>query len=286
MALYSLVLMAVLVVGAPYWLARMFLSSKDRGRYRAGLGQRLGRVPAALRAIATGRKVVWVHAVSVGEVLAATLAATLLGLAPAHAADHKSAPPAKPAAEYAANDTHPNEHVTVAAEPCDDPKQCPFFRLPYLQHGLLPIRVIFTNDSDHALTLEDARMQFISANDDKIPAATEDEINRRIFTIHSTQPIHIPLDPFPIKRTPVDKKITEDDTDFGFKSTTLNAHASLDGYLFYDIQGLDEPALKHAELYVKMVHTLDGKQELFAFTIPFDKWLAANPNAPSNQPRK
>jgi 3-deoxy-D-manno-octulosonic-acid transferase len=68
MALYSLLLMAVLVVGAPYWLARMATS----GRYRAGLGQRLGQVPAALRAAVSGRRVVWVHAVSVGEVLAAT----------------------------------------------------------------------------------------------------------------------------------------------------------------------------------------------------------------------
>ena len=72
MALYSLLLMAVLVVGAPYWLARMFLPGKDRGRYRAGLRQRLGRVPAQLSAAVAGRKVVWVHAVSVGEVLAAT----------------------------------------------------------------------------------------------------------------------------------------------------------------------------------------------------------------------
>jgi 3-deoxy-D-manno-octulosonic-acid transferase len=71
MALYSLLSMAVLVVGAPYWLARMVFSSKDRGRYRAGLAGRLGVVPAALRA-AAGRQVVWVHAVSVGEVLAAT----------------------------------------------------------------------------------------------------------------------------------------------------------------------------------------------------------------------
>jgi 3-deoxy-D-manno-octulosonic-acid transferase len=66
--LYSLLLMAVLVLGAPYWLARMLGS----GRYRAGLGQRLGRVPRALRSAAAGRQVVWVHAVSVGEVLAAT----------------------------------------------------------------------------------------------------------------------------------------------------------------------------------------------------------------------
>jgi 3-deoxy-D-manno-octulosonic-acid transferase len=72
MALYSLLLMAVLAVGAPYWLARMSLPGKDRGRYRAGLWQRLGRVPAQLRAAVAGRQVVWVHAVSVGEVLAAT----------------------------------------------------------------------------------------------------------------------------------------------------------------------------------------------------------------------
>jgi hypothetical protein len=212
----------------------------------------------------------------------------LLCLVPStiHAADHKSAPPAKPAAEYAANDTHPNEHVTIAAEPCDDPRLCNFFRLPYIEHGLLPVRVVITNDGDHALALDDARMQFISANNDKIPAATEDDIDRRIFTLKSTQPIHIPLVPIPIKRTPVDKKVTQDDNDFGFQGTVVNAHSTLAGYLFYDIQGLDEPALKNAELYVKMVHTLDGKQELFAFTIPFDKWLAANPDAPSNHPRR
>ena len=68
MGLYSLLLVGILVLGAPYWLARMATSEK----YRAGLGERLGRVPAALRETVRGRKVVWVHAVSVGEVLAAT----------------------------------------------------------------------------------------------------------------------------------------------------------------------------------------------------------------------
>jgi 3-deoxy-D-manno-octulosonic-acid transferase len=68
MGLYSLLLLGVLVLGAPYWLVRMATS----GRYRAGLGERLGRVPAALRQATRRRKVVWVHAVSVGEVLAAT----------------------------------------------------------------------------------------------------------------------------------------------------------------------------------------------------------------------
>jgi hypothetical protein len=211
--------------------------------------------------------------------------AILLALT-AHAASNKSAPPAQTADTYPANESHPSEHLTVAIDPCDDPKQCPFFRVPYLQHGLLPVRVIFTNDGDRALQLSDARMQFISATNDKIPAATLEDINRRIFTYKSTKPIHIPLDPFPIQRTPVDKKIAQDDNDFGFQGTVVNAHSTLAGYLFYDITGLDDPALKGAVLYIKMIYTMDGKQELFDFNIPFDKWLAANPNSPSNHPRK
>ncbi len=68
MLAYSLLLLAVLVVGGPYWLVRMAGS----GRYRAGLGERLGRVRPGLRKAAAGRQVIWLHAVSVGEVMTAT----------------------------------------------------------------------------------------------------------------------------------------------------------------------------------------------------------------------
>jgi 3-deoxy-D-manno-octulosonic-acid transferase len=68
MIVYSLLLLAALVLGAPYWLVRMATS----GRYRAGLAGRLGMVPKGLRADVAGRDVVWVHAVSVGETMAAT----------------------------------------------------------------------------------------------------------------------------------------------------------------------------------------------------------------------
>lgn len=71
MGIYSALLLAALVIGAPYWLLRMATS----GRYRAGLAGRLGWVPAHLRAAlaaaGASREVVWVHAVSVGEVMAA-----------------------------------------------------------------------------------------------------------------------------------------------------------------------------------------------------------------------
>ena len=209
----------------------------------------------------------------------------LSGAHAVYAAEHKTAPAPKQANQYAAFDTHEKEHVSIAIEPCDEAKLCSFFRLPYVQHALLPVRVIITNDSDKALTLDDARLQFMAANGDKIPAATEEDINRRLFTMRNAQGTKIPLIPITIHHAPVDKNITLDDNDFGFQGTTVNAHSTLAGYLFYDVKDLEDPAMKHAELYVKMIHTLDGKQELFAFTIPFDKWLEANPATPSNTVR-
>src|SRR5690242_4936499 len=101
----------------------------------------------------------------------------------ASAVANRKAPPVKPANQYLAFDTHPQEHVTIAIDPCTDPAQCSFFRLPYVQHGFIPVRVIITNDSDTALTLTDVRIQFISAANDKIPAADLDELNRRLFNL-------------------------------------------------------------------------------------------------------
>jgi 3-deoxy-D-manno-octulosonic-acid transferase len=65
---YSALLTLALVVSAPWWLLRMATTQ----RYREGLSERLGAVPAALRVAVQGKRVVWIHAVSVGEVLAAS----------------------------------------------------------------------------------------------------------------------------------------------------------------------------------------------------------------------
>ncbi|HEX3471458.1 MAG TPA: 3-deoxy-D-manno-octulosonic acid transferase [Silvibacterium sp.] len=67
LVLYSLALFVALVVAAPWWLFRMATS----GKYREGLTERLGRVPKRVLPT-TDEPVIWVHAVSVGEVLAAS----------------------------------------------------------------------------------------------------------------------------------------------------------------------------------------------------------------------
>lgn len=76
---YSFALGAAFLVSAPYWLIQML----RQGKYRAGVGERLGRVPARLLSASGGPAVVWLHAVSVGEVLAASgLVAELRALFP------------------------------------------------------------------------------------------------------------------------------------------------------------------------------------------------------------
>src|SRR5271170_5791074 len=67
LVLYSLALFLALAAAAPWWLFRMATS----GKYREGLTERLGRVPKRVLP-AGGERVIWVHAVSVGEVLAAS----------------------------------------------------------------------------------------------------------------------------------------------------------------------------------------------------------------------
>ncbi|MGC2211463.1 MAG: 3-deoxy-D-manno-octulosonic acid transferase [Candidatus Korobacteraceae bacterium] len=63
--LYSAMLALLLLLTLPWWVVQML----RLGKYRAGLGERLGWVPARIR-VDAGLPVLWVHAVSVGEVLA------------------------------------------------------------------------------------------------------------------------------------------------------------------------------------------------------------------------
>ena len=61
---YSLLLACVALLSLPWWVLQML----RLGKYRSGLAERLGFVPARLSGAQPGS--IWVHAVSVGEVLA------------------------------------------------------------------------------------------------------------------------------------------------------------------------------------------------------------------------
>ena len=78
--IYSALLAVALLLSLPYWL----LQRLRHGKYRFGLGERMGKVPHRLLAPAAS-PTIWVHAVSVGEVLAISgLVAELKNRFPGH----------------------------------------------------------------------------------------------------------------------------------------------------------------------------------------------------------
>ena len=93
----------------------------------------------------------------------------------ARAADH-AAPPAGVATSYPAFDLHPAEQVAIAADPYNTQEKASIFRFKYLQYGFMPIRIIVTNNGDKPISLIDARINFITAAGDKIPAAEPEEV--------------------------------------------------------------------------------------------------------------
>jgi 3-deoxy-D-manno-octulosonic-acid transferase len=71
---YSIVYALALLLSSPYWALGMLRA----GKYRAGLKDRFGILPARLSLPAEKQKAIWVHAVSVGEVLAVSGLVSLL----------------------------------------------------------------------------------------------------------------------------------------------------------------------------------------------------------------
>jgi 3-deoxy-D-manno-octulosonic-acid transferase len=64
--IYNIIIILYFIVTVPYYLLQMLRKDK----YRAGLLQRFGRYPSSLRETGEPRRCIWLHAVSVGEVLA------------------------------------------------------------------------------------------------------------------------------------------------------------------------------------------------------------------------
>lgn len=198
--------------------------------------------------------------------LALTLALPLA----AHADKPRKAPPPLPAVQYAAHDTH--EQVTIAAVPALSKDSAPETRIDYLAFGFMPIRIVVTNDSSQPLSLDDARIMFVAANDVTENAASHQELDRGIFQLHNAKGKWIPLPaPLPSIRTkpkPIDSQIVADDNDFGFKSSTVPPHSTLAGWLFYDVRDLDRDPLKGATIELRKVRWAESNKPLDTFDIP------------------
>ncbi len=199
---------------------------------------------------------------------------SLLWLAlPAMASDH-TPPPVQPATTFAAVEVHDDEKVAIAAEPYDTKEKESIFHVDYLSHGVIPIRLIVTNNGDRPISLRDARILFLTAAGDKIQAAEPEDVER-LMTQKERQGGKIPMPgPIPsikLKPKASNKEIEEDFDQFEYQALVVEPHTTRAGFLFYDVSQLDHPLIG-AKLHLHKLRDADG-QELFYFEIPFDKYL-------------
>lgn len=203
----------------------------------------------------------------------------LLLALPATANDHK-APPVQPATAFAAVEVHDKEQVAIAAEPYETREKGSLFRVDYIGHGVMPVRLIVTNNSDRPINLRDARILFETAAGDRIQAAEPADVER-LMTQKERQGSKIPMPgPIPdikLKPKASNKEIEADFDQFEYQALVVEPHTTRAGFLFYDVSDLDRP-LRHAKLYLRKLRDADGN-ELFSFEVPFDKYLESKSSA-------
>ncbi len=198
----------------------------------------------------------------------------IVGMAlPAIANDH-TVPPVQPATSFAAVEVHENEKVAIAAEPYDTKQKESIFRVDYIGHGVLPVRLIVTNNGDRPISLRDARILFQTRSGERIQAALPEDVER-LMTRKEREGGRIPMPgPIPtikLKPKASTKDIEADFNQFEYGALVVEPHTTRAGFLFYDVSQLADP-LKGSKLHIRKLKGADGL-ELFYFEIPFDKYV-------------
>ena len=192
---------------------------------------------------------------------------------PAMATDH-TPPPVQPATSFPAVELHPDEHVAIAIEPYDTRERESIFRVDYVDHGVMPVRLIVTNLGDKPISLRDARILFETAAGDRIQAAEPEDVERLMTRKEregSKIPLPGPLPPIHTKPKGSNSEIEKDFDTFEYSALAVEPHTTRAGFLFYVVEGLSHPLID-AKLYVRSIRDSEGK-ELFYFEIPFNKYL-------------
>ncbi len=192
---------------------------------------------------------------------------------PIAASDH-TPPPVQPATSFAAVELHPNEQVAIAVEPYDTKERESIFRVDYIEHGVMPVRVIVTNLGDRPISLRDARLLFETSAGNRIQAAEPEDVERLMTKkdrMGTKIPLPGPLPPIHTKPRGSNSEIEQDFDTFEYSALAVEPHTTRAGFLFYIVEGLSNP-LVDAKLYVRSIHDADG-HELFYFEVPFNKYL-------------
>jgi hypothetical protein len=178
-------------------------------------------------------------------------------------------PSAKPAVTYPLHDQHTDENVGAGVDPYDDPEKAQIFNVKWAEQGFLPIFLVVTNDSDQPVSLSSMQAQLITSRREKIPAASTDELYRRLAHPNASRPKY----PLPFPRTTVKgavgKKALDEMDAAQFSAKAVEPHSTQAGFVFFDVSGISSP-LAGARFYLTGLRNAKGS-ELLYFEIPFEK---------------
>lgn len=177
-------------------------------------------------------------------------------------------PVPKAASTYPAHDAHIDEKVTVAADPYESPEKAEIFTVKWNAEGFLPVYLIVTNDGDEPVSLTGMQAQWITSRHDKISAATNDDLYRRLAHVGPGTPLPLPFPRTSVKGA-VSKKAAGEINSAQFSAKAVEPHSTQSGFVFFDVSGIPSP-MQGASLYLTGLHNAKGS-ELFYFEIPVQK---------------
>jgi hypothetical protein len=204
----------------------------------------------------------------------AYLPAILAGLVLAAFAREFVMPSLVPATTMVAHDSHPEEKLTFGADPYDSPEKLALFHPQMREHSVLPILVVFTNDGDQTVVLSRVHFELVTRDRAKAEPYSLDDL-QRVFTSlrapDSRAQDKLPI-PFPGKNKAhggLSQKDRDELEHASFAARAVEPHASQQGFLFFDVGDLQDPA-QGARLFVTGVNDAHG-HELMYFEVPFGK---------------
>lgn len=180
-------------------------------------------------------------------------------------------PAVHPAQAFAANDDHKDEQVAVAIDPYDMQDKTEIFSVNYRSMGLLPVRLLITNDSDQPISLTQMKSTLVTVNRTKLLPLAPDDIFRRISRPAPTErKLPLPIPQGKIKGG-IKQQVHDEVEAAYFSAQAVEPHSTRAGFLFFDVQDISTP-LAGAHFYLTGVRNDQGN-ELMYFEIPLEKYL-------------
>ena len=187
-------------------------------------------------------------------------------------------PRATHAKTYPAHEAHDDEKVSVAIDPFDLADKAAIFKVNYKEKGLLPVRVIISNDGDKPVMLSDLSIEFITVGRRKLEPADKDDLYRRLARTGNPPGKQGPQLPIPLpkrgQKPPLSNETLAEIDAAQFYTFPVEPHSIHSGFVFFDVSGIDNPEAG-AHVYLTGMK-VDGK-ELFYFDIPLEKYLSYRP---------